>query len=129
MFSDGYGFMSDSSANLQGSSAIHAAVLWVQAVLLGPMAVTVAVIAVASVGWMMLGGHIRVRRGMTVIGGCFILFGAPTIAAGIQSSVGGGVTIADVPAAGAPPSIGPPPTLPAIPPAADPYAGASVPAR
>ena len=46
----------------------------------------VAVIAVASVGFLMLTGRINWRYGATVIVGCFILFGAASIVAGIQST-------------------------------------------
>ena len=45
-----------------------------------------AVIAVASVGLLMLTGRINWRYGATVILGCFILFGAASIVAGIQST-------------------------------------------
>jgi type IV secretion system protein VirB2 len=46
----------------------------------------VAVIAVASVGFLMLTGRINWRYGATVILGCFILFGAASIVGGIQST-------------------------------------------
>jgi type IV secretion system protein VirB2 len=48
----------------------------------------VAVIAVAMVGFMMLTGRMNWRFGATVILGCFILFGAASIVAGIQSTAG-----------------------------------------
>src|SRR3546814_18729752 len=54
--------------------------------LLGTVATVVAVIAVATVGFMMLTGRINWRYGATVILGCFILFGAASIVAGIQST-------------------------------------------
>jgi type IV secretion system protein VirB2 len=38
---------------------------------------------------MMLTGRIDWRRGATVIVGCFIVFGAATIVAGIRSVAGG----------------------------------------
>jgi len=47
------------------------------------------VIAVAMVGFMMLTGRMNWRFGATVIIGCFILFGAGTIVAGIQSASAG----------------------------------------
>ena len=46
-------------------------------------------IAVAMVGFMMLTGRMNWRFGATVIIGCFILFGAGTIVAGIQSAAAG----------------------------------------
>ena len=50
----------------------------------------VAVIAVASIGFMMLTGRMNWRYGATLILGCFILFGAASIVAGIQSSAAAG---------------------------------------
>lgn len=73
-----------------GSSPIVGAVHWVQGTLLGTVATAAAVIAVAMVGLMMLSGRMNWRHGMTVILGCFILFGAGAIVAGIQSAAGTG---------------------------------------
>ena len=70
----------------QGSGPIVAALAWMQGTLLGNVATAVAVIAVAMVGFMMLTGRMNWRFGATVIIGCFILFGAGTIVAGIQSA-------------------------------------------
>jgi type IV secretion system protein VirB2 len=72
----------------QGSGPIVAALSWLQGTLLGNVATAVAVIAVAMVGFMMLTGRMNWRFGATVIIGCFILFGAGTIVAGIQSAAG-----------------------------------------
>jgi type IV secretion system protein VirB2 len=69
-----------------GSGPIVGAVLWVQETLLGTVATVVAVVAVASVGFMMLTGRMNWRYGASVILGCFILFGAASIVAGIQSA-------------------------------------------
>ena len=77
-------------ADPAGSSAIVAAVNWLQGTLLGTVATVVAVIAVAAVGFMMLTGRINWRYGAAVILGCFILFGAASIVAGIRSTVGAG---------------------------------------
>ncbi|MEA3078653.1 MAG: type secretion system protein VirB2 [Sphingomonadales bacterium] len=74
----------------QGSSPIVAALAWLQGTLLGNVATAVAVIAVAMVGFMMLTGRMNWRFGATVIIGCFILFGAGTIVAGIQSAAAAG---------------------------------------
>ena len=73
-------------ANPQGSGPIVAALAWLQGTLLGNVATAVAVIAVAMVGFMMLTGRMNWRFGATVIIGCFSLFGAGTIVAGIQSA-------------------------------------------
>lgn len=75
-----------SNANPEGSGVIVRAVQWLQGTLLGTIATVVAVIAVASVGFLMLTGRINWRYGATVILGCFILFGAASIVAGIQST-------------------------------------------
>lgn len=69
-----------------GSNVILAATQWIQGTLLGTVATVVAVIAVAVVGLMMLTGRINWRYGAVVILGCFILFGAASIVAGIQST-------------------------------------------
>ena len=74
------------SSDPAGSSPLIAALSWVQGTLLGNLATTAAVIAVAAVGFMMLTGRINWRYGATVILGCFILFGAASIVAGIHST-------------------------------------------
>jgi type IV secretion system protein VirB2 len=73
-------------ADPAGSGVIVAAVRWLEGTLLGTIATVVAVIAVASVGFLMLTGRINWRYGAVVILGCFILFGAASIVAGIQST-------------------------------------------
>lgn len=69
-----------------GSGPIVDAVRWIQGTILGTVATVVAVIAVASVGFMMLTGRMNWRYGAVVILGCFILFGAASIVAGIQQA-------------------------------------------
>jgi type IV secretion system protein VirB2 len=76
----------DSLSDPAGSGVIVSAVRWLEGTLLGTIATVVAVIAVASVGFLMLTGRINWRYGATVILGCFILFGAASIVAGIQST-------------------------------------------
>lgn len=71
-----------------GSGPINAALLWLQGTLLGTVATTLAVMAVATIGFMMLTGRMNWRFGATVIIGVFILFGAATIVAGIRSATG-----------------------------------------
>ena len=46
-------------------------------------------IAVAVVGFLMLTGRMDWRRGLTVVIGCFIVFGAVSIVAGIRSLASG----------------------------------------
>jgi type IV secretion system protein VirB2 len=57
----------------------------VQGTLLGNLATTAAVIAVAVVGYLMLTGRMEWRRGLMVVVGAFIIFGAVSIVAGIRS--------------------------------------------
>jgi type IV secretory pathway VirB2 component (pilin) len=72
-----------------GSGPILGALAWVQGTLMGTLATTAAVIAVAIVGLMMLTGRIEWRRGLTVVVGAFIVFGAAAIVAGVRSVAGG----------------------------------------
>jgi len=77
------------ASNPAGSGPILAALEWVQGTLLGTLATTAAVIAVAVVGLMMLTGRIEWRRGITVVLGAFIIFGAVAIVAGMRSIASG----------------------------------------
>ena len=72
-----------------GSGAIVSAVDWIQGTLLGNVATSLAVIAVGATGLGMLTGRIDWRRGATVILGCFIVFGAAAIVAGIKTAASG----------------------------------------
>lgn len=121
-----------SLADPPDASVLVPAAGWVQGTLTGTLANIVAIIAVASIGFAMLLGRIDVRRGVTVLVGCFILFGAPTIANGLRSA-------GDAMSGEYPPSESAtqrPVVTQSIPTAAspspsyfDPYAGASVPQR
>lgn len=68
----------------QGGDPITSALLWMQGILLGPIATALAVMAVAGVGFMMLTGRMNWRYGATVIIGVFIIFGAPRLVATIS---------------------------------------------
>ena len=74
------------TTNPQGSGPIVAALNWIQGTLMGSVATAIAVMAVATVGLMMLTGRMNWRFGATVILGCFILFGAGAIVSGIRSA-------------------------------------------
>lgn len=116
----------------QTGGALPSALIWVEQALLGGLATSVAVVAVAVVGMLMLSGRIDWRRGARVVAGCFILFGAPAIAAGLLGLAGdaaSGPVVAPAPSAVEPAPR--PQAIPTQPPASgyDPYAGASVPAR
>jgi type IV secretory pathway VirB2 component (pilin) len=71
-----------------GSSVLVGALTWLQGTLLGTLATTAAVIAVAAVGFLMLTGRLDWRRGITVVVGCFVVFGAGVIVAGIRQAAG-----------------------------------------
>ncbi|MBC9032996.1 TrbC/VirB2 family protein [Sphingomonas sp. JC676] len=120
---------SASLADPPGSSVLLAAVSWLQGTVLGTMATTVALVAVAAVGMMMLTGRIHIRRGATVILGCFILFGAPGIAVGIQNATRGSdrMMTQSRPVESSPLANLSAPAAPSS--GYDPYAGASLPHR
>jgi type IV secretory pathway VirB2 component (pilin) len=112
-------------------SVINSAVGWLETTLLGTIATTVAILAIASIGFLMIAGRIDLRRAAQVVFGCFIIFGASTIANGIIAAIHGGTSsTADLT------QVQPPRTLPSPPVTAhapstpyDPYAGAALPSR
>jgi type IV secretory pathway VirB2 component (pilin) len=115
-----------------GSNAIASVVGWLEQTLLGSVASIVAIIAIASVGFLMLTGRIDIRRAAQVVFGCFIIFGASTITNGILGALNGSSAAApEIAAAPPPPPV--PPQPPAYPKASstpyDPYAGAALPPR
>lgn len=123
------GITSASLADPPGSSVIVAAVSWLEGTMLGTVATSIAVVAIAAVGFMMLAGRFDVRRGVTVAVGAFILFGASSIAAGIQSA-SSATDFAAVPRSSPPVAAyveAPPAPPPVVTANRDPYAGAAVP--
>jgi len=109
-----------------GTEPVASAVNWLTGTLLGTVATGLCIIAVAIVGFMMLSGRMHVRTGARVVTGCFILIGAPVIAAGLFG-------LADEAAGDNPPTavvVEVPPPRPPLPPSQyDPYAGASLPSN
>lgn len=102
--------------------ALSAAIGWMTGTIVGSIATALCVIAIAAVGFLMLQGRLPVREGARVVLGCFVLLGAPVIAAAFMNLGQAGVGYTT-----------PPPTaIPAdqragLPPSNyDPYAGASV---
>lgn len=92
---------------------------------LGSVATMIAVIAVAAIGLLMLSGRLELRRGITVILGCFLLFGAGGIAAALTGLPGGDI---GQNSASDPGPLSNQLRSPALQPSVyDPYAGASVP--
>lgn len=71
-----------------GSGPINNAANWVLGIMTGSLATAVAVMAVAACGFMMLTGRMNWRFGASVILGCFVIFGAAQIVAGIQGAAG-----------------------------------------
>ena len=88
-FSAGVAHAQSAQLDPAGSNVILTAVTWLQGTLLGNVATALAVIAVGATGLLMLTGRIDWRRGATVILGCFIVFGAAAIVAGIRSVAAG----------------------------------------
>ena len=107
-----------------GQSPIIAAITWIEGTLMGSIAIAIAVVCVATVGLMMFSGRIDVRRGLVVVLGCFVLFGASTIVGGFR----GATSSTDLPLASSASdyrTVAPLPPAP-TPTPEDPYAGASV---
>ncbi len=109
-------------------SPIAKGVIWVQDAALGSAATTVAVVAVAAIGLLMLSGRLELRRGITVVIGCFILFGAAGIGAVLTGMAGGNNQSSSSVAPGSGPLSNQLRPSAQTPSAYDPYAGASVPA-
>jgi len=68
------------------SSPLVAAADWVTGTLLGSVAVSLCVVAIAFVGLRMMTGHIAVRDGLRVVVACFVLLGSSAIAVGLRSA-------------------------------------------
>jgi type IV secretory pathway VirB2 component (pilin) len=111
-----------SLAEASGDDSLVAALTWVQGTLLGTVATAVGVVAIATIGLMMLAGRIDLWRGVRTVLGLFILFGASTIADGLMAGARG---VADAPSPIAGPHPGQPPAAPPAASAYDPYAGVS----
>lgn len=111
------------------SNPVVVALSWLEGTLTGTIATSIAVLAIASIGLLMLGGRIDVRRSAQVILGCFIIFGASTIASGIHSAIiagEGGTAVAETDQLPHYPLASP--TMPqSVPGGSDPYSGAAVP--
>jgi type IV secretory pathway VirB2 component (pilin) len=98
---------------------------WISGLIFGPLANVIAVIAIAWVGLSMLSGRIDIRRGMAVVFGCFLLFGAKGIADGLRSvAMSEAVPVAA--SAPPPPTFAQPAPSTNVPVGYDPYAGAAV---
>lgn len=103
--------------------ALADAANWVVALLNGSVGTTIALLAIAGVGFAMLQGRLSARDGLRVVVGCCIMFGAPAIAQGLSGILRWGSGPIAIPAPPPPPKLTPPKSKPN----ADTYAGASMP--
>lgn len=99
------------------------AVYWIESLMLGSLATVIAVLAIATLGLLMLQGRLDKSQSARAILGCFLIFGAPLIAAGLLGTIttAPSVTVG----ASAEAEIAAPPPRP--PEHYDPYAGAALP--
>lgn len=74
--------MSDYTASPSTSALVDAA-NWIEGFVQGPIASSIAALAIAALGFSMLRGRLPIRRGLSAVVGCSILFGAPVIARGL----------------------------------------------
>lgn len=107
-------------------NAINNAVQWIMATIAGPAGTAAAVIGVAFIGLATLSGRLQVKRAGLTLVGCFILFGAPQIAAGLLLAIAAGSTGVGASSPVTAPAYAPAKPSPSV---YDPYAGASVPTR
>ena len=68
------------------AQVLPAASAWVTGTLFGDVAASLCVIAIAIVGIMLMIGRLTIRDGVRVVLACFVLLGAPVIAAGLRSA-------------------------------------------
>ena len=112
--------------SVQNDDALAVAVKWVESRLLGSIATSIAILAVATLGAALLWGRSDIRSGGRVVLGAYILFGAPVIVYELNHAPNARETARPDLA----PQMSSNPAAPAMPrnaPAHDPYAGAAVP--
>ncbi|MDF0544554.1 TrbC/VirB2 family protein [Sphingobium sp. H39-3-25] len=105
------------------NNGIVEAVQWSERLLLGAVGTSVMIMAVAILGLFALSGRIDRSFAVRVLLGCFIIIGAPMIAAGMMTTAASGSGQVNAPNQEV--EISPPPPRP--PERFDPYGGASVP--
>ncbi|MEM6411025.1 MAG: TrbC/VirB2 family protein [Pseudomonadota bacterium] len=106
-----------------GSARLNASTDWIESLLLGDVALGLCVLAVAATGALALTGRLPFREGIRVVLGCFVLLGAPVIAAAFVWS---GTDVASAPAPLPPVASVEVPRKELQPANYDPYAGASL---
>jgi type IV secretion system protein VirB2 len=109
-------------------NAIGASVSWIADTLVGNLATTIAVIAIAAFGLLLLSGHVPKKRGAQLILGCFMIFGATSIASGLMNVLSDRSSPLPQPTSIPVAVTAPPPPPPPLEPY-DPYAGAALPPR
>jgi type IV secretory pathway VirB2 component (pilin) len=96
---------------------------WISGTLFGDIAAILCVLAVAFVGITLMAGRLALRDGLRVAIGCFVMLGAPVIAAGLRSAAVGAVSSPSLDS----PTLGVSPMPAPLPPKNhDPYAEASL---
>lgn len=70
-----------------GQPVIYLALHWWVEVLTGRLGTSIGVLAVAWLGLALMQGRIPLREALRVLLGCFLLFGAPMIAAGLLDTL------------------------------------------
>jgi type IV secretory pathway VirB2 component (pilin) len=108
---------------VSGGAPMAESARWIEGGMLGEIALGLCIIAVAFIGALMLTGRSPLREDMQVVVGCFVLPGAPVIAAGF---VEGGSDVIET-SESRPIAVQTENPRPDLPPANfDPYAGASL---
>ena len=118
-------------SSISASDNPFGALSWIEAILTGSLATTLAVIAVALFGLELLNGRLSLRRGAALVIGCFILFAAPGLARSLLAlsyDATGTSLPAPMPAPLEPIEFKSPP-MPKVPTPFDPYAGAAIPTQ
>lgn len=110
----------------QHEATIPTAVRWIESMLLGSIATSIAILAVAILTFGMLWGRFDLRAAGRIALGAFILFEAPLIAYQMAASLRGGQVAAPTLAQQTLP-VSAAPQIPKNAPVNDPYAGAAVP--
>jgi type IV secretion system protein VirB2 len=76
--------MSNSLFTPRPTGPVESSIDWLTGTMLGTVATSVCVIAIALIGFQMMSGKLPIMRGLRVIVGCFLLLGAPVVAASIS---------------------------------------------
>lgn len=105
------------------SQTVEAGASWLVSLMTGSLALGLCVLAIAIIGLLMLDGRLPVRDGLRVVLGCFVLLGAPVIAAAFVTA---GQDISQTLGSQEPPRQPANPREDLPPSAFDPYAGASL---